>query len=99
MVAELIQWEATPRVSRLRSRVRTRVPLSRDGCVVRVRFVLPPDGAAAEPFGYLGGSHRDGLPGSQLLSVRSPSRRPLRLCRASPTRPVSRVGRTARLHI
>ena len=38
----------------------------------RVRLVLPPEGTAAEPFGYLGVSHCDGLPGLQILSVHRP---------------------------
>ena len=44
---------------------------------LRVRLVLPPDGAAAEPFGYLGVNHCDGLPGLQILSVLRPLRRSL----------------------
>ena len=39
---------------------------------VCVRLVLPPDGTADEPFGYLGVSHHNGLPGLQILSVHRP---------------------------
>ena len=63
---------------------------------MRVRLVLPPDGAAAEPFGYLGVSHRDGLtglantPGSQALEAIAVTLPHLA------TRPVSRVHSSPR---
>ena len=53
------------------------LPGCRTAVGVRVRLVLPPDGATAEPSGYLGVSHRDELPGLQILSVHRSLRRSL----------------------